>query len=114
MVQLQSTPPVPPPPRTPTQSTPILSVPPPLDPKMGTTEETYSQSGEFYYAFGGEPLPDWSNLAHPTDRLINDLCFRPIDPVSGQKSSIYRTKGLTHKFSISLYYHSISLLLLYH
>ena len=30
----------------------------PKDPVMGTTEETYAGSGTYYYAFGGEPLPD--------------------------------------------------------
>ena len=96
-------PPLPPPPRTPiAPSVPTaqpVPVPKPQDPTMGTTEETFPQSGEFYYAFGGEPLPDWPNLANPTDRILNDLCFRPVDPVSGQKSSIYRTRGLTQKNS---------------
>ena len=34
------------------------STPKPINPKMGTTEETYDGSGDYYYAFGGEPLPD--------------------------------------------------------
>ena len=100
MVQISTpTGPVPPPPRTPTATTPTVPPPKPQNPRMGTTEETFPQSGEFYYTFGGEPLPDWSSLANPTDRILNDLCFRPVDPVSGQKSSIYRTKGLPQKFS---------------
>ena len=71
----------------------------PSNPKMGTTEETYSGSGDFYYAFGGEPLPDWTAIKDPTQRLLSDLCFRPVDPVAGQKSSVIRTTGLKHPFS---------------
>ena len=70
----------------------------PVDPKMGTTEETYSGSGDYYYAFGGEPLHDWSGIKDLNSRLLSDLCFRPVDPVSGQKSSVLRTKGLASKY----------------
>ena len=72
--------------------------PKPNNPKMGTTEETYNGSGDYYYAFGGEPLPDWSSIKDLNTRLLSDLCFRSVDPVSGQKSSVLRTKGLTTKY----------------
>ena len=70
----------------------------PNNPKMGTTEETYNGSGDYYYAFGGEPLPDWSGIKDLNTRLLSDLCFRSVDPVSGQKSSVLRTKGLPTKY----------------
>ena len=70
----------------------------PKNPKMGTTEETYSGSGDYYYAFGGEPLHDWSGIKDLDSRLLSDLCFRSVDPVSGQKSSVLRTKGLVNKY----------------
>ena len=61
---------------------------------MGTTEETYPGSNVFYYAFGGQPKTDWSGLDPSSERLLADTCFRSLDPVSGQKSGVYRTKGL--------------------
>ena len=78
----------------------IAQLPPvkPNNPKMGTTEETFRGSGDFYYAFGGEPLPDWSAIKDLSSRLLSDLCFRSVDPVSGQKSSVIRTKGLSPKY----------------
>ena len=84
---------------TTTSTTSQVNIQKPSDPKMGTTEETYPGSGDFYYTFGGEPLPDWSNIKDPSTRLLSDLCFRPVDPVSGQKSSVIRTTGLKHSFS---------------
>ena len=72
--------------------------PKPNNPKMGTTEETYSGSGDYYYAFGGEPLPDWSGIKDLDTRLLSDLCFRSVDPVSGQKSSVIRTRGISTKY----------------
>ena len=101
---------VPPPPPTPTAgsnlpTTPTTTVyqpappPKPRDPVMGTTEETFLGSKEYYYAFGGEPNSTWTGLQQSTQRLLNDLCFRPLDPVSGQKSSVIRTKGLANKFT---------------
>lgn len=101
------------PPPTPTgssvgTSTPVVptTVPPPApqprprpsDPLMGTTEETYPGSGSFYYAFGGAPSVDWSKIGNLSSRLLTDLCYRSLDPVSGQKSALYRTKGLEKKF----------------
>ena len=74
------------------------STPKPINPKMGTTEETYNGSGDYYYAFGGEPLPDWSGIKDLNSRLLSDLCFRSVDPVSGQKSSVLRTKGMSTKY----------------
>ena len=75
------------------------SKPRPNDPLMGSTEETYSGSESFYYAFGGAPLPDWSGIADKSKRRLTDLCFRPLDPVSGQKSSVYRTTGLVKPYT---------------
>ena len=67
---------VPPPPRTPNPTqpqavaqtqNPVTTVPAPIprpqDPRMGTTEETYANSGEFYYAFGWWRAP--SRLVQP-------------------------------------------------
>ena len=75
--------------------------PPPLKPKdplMGTCEETFMGSNVFYYVFGGKPKADWSGIQDLSDRSMSDLCFRSLDPVAGQKSSHYRTKGLSTKF----------------
>ena len=72
--------------------------PRPADPLMGTTEETYPGSGSYYYSFGGEPKLDWSGIKDPSSRLLTDLCYRSLDPVAGQKSTIYRTKGLEKKY----------------
>ena len=65
---------------------------------MGTTEETYAGSGSYYYAFGGAPKVDWSGVENYSTRLLTDLCYQSLDPVSGQKSAIYRTKGIIKKF----------------
>jgi hypothetical protein len=73
----------------------------PKDPRMGSTEETYVGSNVFYYAFGGAPLPDWSGIKDPSSRLLSDLCYRSLDPVSGQKSTLYRTKGLSKPYDRS-------------
>ena len=70
----------------------------PLGPLMGTTEESYPGSNVFYYAFGGEPKPDWSGIKDPSSRLMSDLCYRHLDPVSGQKSTHYRIKGLSKPY----------------
>ena len=84
----------------PTSPTPTRSIAPPppkprpSDPLMGTTEETYSGSGVFYYAFGGAPKYDWSGIEKLNERVVNDLCYRSLDPVSGQKSATYRTRGM--------------------
>jgi hypothetical protein len=83
--------------QTPLKTGTTLPPPPPIKPAsplMGTTEETYTGSNSFYYAFGGEPKPDWSGIKDLSSRLLSDLCFRSLDPVSGQKSTHYRTKGL--------------------
>ena len=66
----------------------------PANPKMGTTEETYPGSRVYYYAFGGAPKPDWSGIQDVNSRLLSDLCFRSLDPVAGQKSTLHRIKGL--------------------
>ena len=65
---------------------------------MGTAEESYPGSGVYYYYFGGEPLPDWSGL-RPKARIRSNMCFRPLDPVAGQKSTIIRTTGMKEKFA---------------
>ena len=70
----------------------------PQDPLMGTFQETYSCSGSFYYAFGGKPLANWTGIMNLNNRSMSDLCFRSLDPVAGQKSAYYRTKGLSNKF----------------
>ena len=70
----------------------------PQDPLMGTCQETYAGSGTFYYAFGGKPLADWTGIKDLSNRSMSDLCFRSLDPVAGQKSSYYRTKGLSNRF----------------
>ena len=83
---------------TPSKVTGSFPPPPPIRPScplMGTTEETYTGSNSFYYAFGGEPKPDWTGIKDLSSRLLSDLCFRSLDPVSGQKSTHYRIKGLT-------------------
>ena len=68
---------------------------PPNAPQMGTVEETYTGSGHFNYIFGGKPLHDWSGLDTADPRNPTDMCYRPLDRVSGQKGTIYRTKGAT-------------------
>ena len=76
--------------------------PPPTKPKnplMGTCQETYPYSGSFYFAFGGQPLADWTGIKDLNSRSMSDLCFRSLDPVAGQKSAHYRTKGLSTKFN---------------
>lgn len=73
----------------------------PVNPKMGTTEETYPGSGVYYYAFGGAPKPDWTGIEDPSSRLLSDLCFRSLDPVSGQKSTLHRIKGLKKQYDRS-------------
>ena len=76
----------------------INSAPRPNDPHMGTTEETYNGSNTYYYAFGGRPLADWSDIDDVDARLLTDLCSRPLDPVSGQKGSKIRSTGLKLKY----------------
>ena len=66
----------------------------PSNPRMGTTEETFPGSGVYYYAFGGAPKADWSGIEDTNTHLLSDLCFRSLDPVAGQKSTLYRIKGL--------------------
>jgi hypothetical protein len=73
----------------------------PSNPRMGTTEETFPGSGVYYYAFGGAPKADWSGIEDPSTRLLSDLCFRSLDPVAGQKSTLYRIKGLSKPFDRS-------------
>ena len=70
----------------------------PSNPNMGTCEETYAGSSSYYLVFGGKPKPDWTGIEDITDRTMSDLCFRSLDPVAGQKSTYYRTKGITTKF----------------
>ena len=86
--------PTPPPPPAPVLNPTAINRARPTDPMMGTTEETYPGSNVFYYAFGGQPKTDWSGLDPSSERLLADTCFRSLDPVSGQKSGVYRTKGL--------------------
>ena len=66
---------------------------------MGTTEETYTGSQVYYYRFGGKPKADWSDIEDPSSRLITDQNTRPLDPSLGQKSSSYRTRGLSNKYT---------------
>ena len=73
----------------------------PANPKMGTTEETYPGSGVYYYAFGGAPEPDWTGIEDPSTRLLSDLCYRSLDPVSGQKSTLHRIKGMKKQYDRS-------------
>ena len=84
-------PPPPPPDPLPTASKPKA-------PTMGTIEETYAGSKVFYIAFGGEPLPDWTGIRDASSRLLSDLCFRSLDPVAGQKSTLHRIKGLSKPY----------------
>ena len=88
--------PIPPPIPVVQQTVPIRIRP--SNPLMGTTEETYAGSNVFYYAFGGSPKADWSGLFKKSERLLADTCFRSLDPVTGQKSGHYRTKGLEETF----------------
>jgi hypothetical protein len=78
--------------------TPQLKRAPPMDPLMGTTEETYQGSKTYYYAFGGIPKSDWSGLQDKSKRLCTDLCFRSLDPIAGQKSALVRQTGLGTKY----------------
>ena len=71
----------------------------PADPIMGTTEETYPGSSSYYYAFGGEPKGDWSGIKDLKSRMISDMCCRPTDRVTGQKSTLARQKGLDVPYS---------------
>ena len=97
---------LPPPPTTPTptggsqptQSGAATTSAPPPKPKMGSCEETYPGSGVFYYVFGGEPSRYWQSIKDPSKRSFSDLCFRSLDPVSGQKSTRLRTKGISKKY----------------
>ncbi len=93
---------IPPPPlHPPPNQTPLRSVSLPVkprDPKMGTCEETFQGSNNYYLVFGGKPRADWSGIEDPDSRTMSDLCFRSLDPVAGQKSTIYRTKALSTKF----------------
>ena len=59
----------------------------PADPLMGTTEETFPGSNNFYYAFGGKPKGDWSGIEDLNSRLITDASCRPTDRVTGQKGT---------------------------
>ena len=81
---------------------PTAVVPPPNAPKMGTVEETYAGSGHFNFIFGGKPLYDWSGLDTNSPHTSSDMCYRPLDRVSGQKGTVYRTKGATQKLSRSI------------
>ena len=65
---------------------------------MGTCEETYAGSNSYYMVFGGKPKADWSGIEDKSTRTMSDLCFRSMDPVAGQKSTFYRTKGISTKF----------------
>ena len=88
----------------PVPQTPIFVPPPPprkpADPLMGTCEETYKGSGSFFYVFGGKPKADWSGIEDLNQRSMSDLCFRSLDPISGQKSVHHRTKPLSPKFGM--------------
>ena len=70
----------------------------PSNPLMGSTEESYPGSGVYYYAFGGKPKPDWTGIQDFSSRLMSDLCYRSLDPMSGQKSTHYRIKGLSKTY----------------
>ena len=84
--------------------TPIFVPPPPPrkpnDPLMGTCEETFKGSGSFYYVFGGKPKADWTGIQDLDQRSMSDLCFRSLDPVTGQKGVHHRTKPLSPKFGM--------------
>ena len=82
----------------PTQSGAATTSAPPPKPKMGSCEETYPGSGVFYYVFGGELSRYWQSIKDPSKRSFSDLCFRSLDPVSGQKSTRLRTKGISKKY----------------
>ena len=70
----------------------------PPDPIMGTCIETYKGSKSYHLLFGGKPKADWSGIEDPDSRTSSDLQFRSLDPVAGQKSTVYRQKGLSKKF----------------
>ena len=70
----------------------------PPDPIMGKCLETWSGSGDYYYTFGGKPLADWSDIDPNSSKAMSDNCLRALDPVSGQKHSRYRVKGLTKRY----------------
>ena len=65
---------------------------------MGTCIETYKGSKSYHLLFGGKPKADWSGIEDPDSRTSSDLQFRSLDPVAGQKSTVYRQKGLSKKF----------------
>ena len=80
-------------------STGTTQPPRPTSPKMGTVEETYAGSGEYYLCFGGVPKPDWTGIESRKEETISDLCYRSLDPLKGQKSVSIRSEGLTHKLA---------------
>ena len=69
----------------------------PTKPIMGNVEETYPGSNIYYFSFGGVPRSDWSGRDNSSNTPVTDLCYRPIDPVAGQKRSVYRSKGIQNK-----------------
>ena len=69
----------------------------PTKPIMGSVDETYPGSNVYYLSFGGVPKSDWSGRDSASNSPVTDLCYRPIDPVAGQKGSVYRSKGLDNK-----------------
>jgi hypothetical protein len=81
---------------------PPVVAPPPNAPQMGIVEETYTGSGHYNFIFGGKPLYDWSGLDTTDPHTSSDMCYRPLDRVSGQKGTVYRTKGATQKLTRSI------------
>jgi hypothetical protein len=75
--------------------------PVPLDPLMETTEEIFPGSGVYYYTFGRAPKSDWLGIENPDTRVLSDLCYWSLDPVSCQKSMHYRIKSLEKLFDRS-------------
>ena len=77
-------------------ATPGKAVPPPRPsrPIMESVKETYMGSNSFYYPFGSKPRANWNGTKK--SRLLANLCFQALDPVSGQKSSIYQMKGFKY------------------
>ena len=67
---------------------------------MGTVHETYAGVTHITMLLeASQNQIGASGLEMPSDRLLAPLCFRPLDPVSGQKGSIHHTtKGLEIKF----------------
>ena len=83
-------------------TTPMVIAPPPptrpMNPLMGSTEETYVGSNIYYYSFGGVPNPEWTGINFKDPKSITDLCYRSPDPTKGQKQVAFRTAGLPDQY----------------